>query len=53
MKKLLCVSLSLVFATAYAATLTLEVTQDMKKICIYSDGSTITVSQMQFCPLSK
>lgn len=53
MKKLFCVSLSLFFATAYAATLTREVEQGMKKICIYSDGSTLTVSQMQFCPMSK
>lgn len=53
MKKLMCVSLSFFFATAYAATLTREVEQGMKKICIYSDGSTVTVSTMQFCPMSK
>ena len=40
---------------ASAATLTQEVQDStgMKKICIYSDGTTRTVSSMSFCPMSK
>lgn len=30
-----------------------ETSSGMKKICIYSDGSSITVSSVAMCPLSK
>lgn len=40
-------------ATAFAALLTQEVVQGLKKVCIYSDGSTITISSVGICPLSK
>jgi hypothetical protein len=53
MKKLLLVALATFGVSAYAATLTKEVEQDMKKICIYSDGSTITMSTMRMCPMTK
>lgn len=36
-----------------AAILESEVTQGMKKICIYSDGSTRTISSIGICPLTK
>ncbi len=38
--------------SANAAMLESEVTQGMKKICIYSDGSTITVFSVGLCPLT-
>lgn len=38
---------------AVAATLTKEVKEGNKKICIYSDGSAITVSSVSLCPLVK
>lgn len=38
---------------AYAALLTSEVIQGLNKICIYSDGSTITISSAGVCRLSK
>lgn len=30
-----------------------ETSNGMKKICVYSDGSSITVSSVAMCPLSK
>lgn len=40
---------------ASAATLDREVpdSSGMKKICIYTDGTTITMGAMSMCPLSK
>jgi hypothetical protein len=46
---------ALVFTTlASAALLDKEVdTGKGTKVCIYSDGSTITIGELRFCPLSK
>ena len=52
MKKLILIA-AFFSGTANAAMLTTEVIQDMKKICIYSDGSTVTISAIGICPLSK
>jgi len=38
---------------ASAALLETEVTTGLKKVCIYSDGSTITISSVGICKLSK
>lgn len=53
MKNLLTVVVMALSANAYGATLTKEVVEGTKKICIYSDGSTITVSSVGLCPLTK
>lgn len=36
-----------------AAILESEVTQGMKKTCIYSDGSTRTISSIGICPITE
>lgn len=53
--KYVLLSVALAFAaSASAATLQSEVKAGYnKKVCIYSDGSSITVSEMSFCPPSK
>ena len=53
MKKLLILVAVALAGNAYAALLTSEVIQGLKKVCIYSDGSTITISSVGICPLSK
>lgn len=56
MHKIIAAFVAITFsAVASAATLTSEVPDStgMKKICIYSDGSTRTISSMSFCPMSK
>ena len=53
MKKIVFLLVAMVCLSANAAMLSSEVVQDFKKICIYSDGSTITISSMGICPLSK
>jgi hypothetical protein len=53
MKKLLFVAAVVLSSGAYAAILKTEVIEGLKKICIYSDGSTITISSVGICPLSK
>lgn len=39
-------------SAASAALLTSEVVQGTKKVCIYSDGSTRTISSIGLCPLT-
>lgn len=55
MKSIIFAIASIAFAgIASAAILDKEVSAgNGKKICIYSDGSTITMSEMRFCPMSK
>jgi hypothetical protein len=52
MKKLLLIVLATFGVSAYAAILKSEVTEGMKKVCIYSDGSAKTVSSASLCPLT-
>lgn len=52
LKSLMLLALMLMSFGANAAMLESEVTQGLKKICIYSDGSTITISSVGICPLS-
>ena len=52
MKKVVFVLAMAVSASAYAALLTGESVQGVKKVCIYSDGSTVTVSAAAVCPLT-
>ena len=53
MKKLLLIALATFGVSAYSAILTREVTEGIKKVCIYSDGTAITVSSAGLCPLTK
>ena len=50
MKRILFAITMLVSFGAHAATLTDEVVKVANKVCIYSDGSAITVSAGAFCP---
>lgn len=52
MKAILFCALVVASLGAYAATLSKEVIEGTKKICIYSDGSTVTVSAAGYCPRS-
>jgi hypothetical protein len=52
LKLYLILAITSVSFYASAAMLEQEVEQDFKKICIYSDGSTITVSSGGICPLT-
>lgn len=53
--KYILIAAALVFtSSAFAAMLDKEMkTGNGKKVCIYTDGSTKTISEMSFCPLSK
>lgn len=54
MKRIVAALVTALFATAsLAATLSGESEVGLKKVCIYSDGSTITVSSAGLCPLTK
>tara|TARA_B110000211_G_scaffold234969_1_gene307899 strand:+ start:1242 stop:1403 length:162 start_codon:yes stop_codon:yes gene_type:complete len=53
MKKLLLLAAMSISFSANAAILESEVIQGMKKICIYSDGTTITISSIGLCQLTK
>lgn len=54
MFKAIIFSITLAASTiASAALLDREVESGMKKICIYTDGTTITVNSYQVCPMSK
>jgi len=53
MKRLFFAMAIFVSVAAHAAVLKSEVTEGLKKICIYSDGSTLTISSVGICPLSK
>ena len=52
MKKTLFALAMLVSLAAQAAVLTDEVVKGAKKVCIYSDGSSITVSAGANCPMT-
>ena len=52
MKKTILAVAMLLSLAVQAATLTDEVVKGPKKVCIYSDGSAITVSAGAFCPRS-
>lgn len=52
LKSFMLLAIMSVSFSANAAMLESQVTQGMKKICIYSDGSTITVSSVGLCPLT-
>ena len=53
MKKTIFVITCLFSASAYSAILKSEVIEGLNKICIYSDGSTITISSVGICLLVK
>lgn len=53
MRKIVLVFAMAFSVSAYGAMLTKEVIEGTKKICIYSDGSTITISATGLCPLTK
>ena len=52
MKKILFVVAMVLSSGADAALLKSEVIEGLKKVCIYSDGSTITISSVGICPQS-
>lgn len=52
MKIIAIISLCIMCATASAAVLKREVREGNKKVCIYSDGSAVTVSAVSLCPLT-
>jgi hypothetical protein len=47
-----CIAIAL-STSAHAAILKSEVVEGLKKICIYSDGSTITIGSAGVCPQTK
>ena len=53
MKKVVFALAMVLSASAYAALLKSEVIEGLKKVCIYSDGTTITISSVGICPLTK
>jgi hypothetical protein len=53
LKSLIFIGFVSISFSVSAAMLESEVVQGMHKICIYSDGSAITISSAGLCPLTK